>query len=210
MKIIKSITTIFDPNTKNYWDELYESEISKGKVRQDENTLKILHLLRDREMILDFGSGPGGNVKLLAEHLNNKHFYLVDHSEKALEFAKNNYLRDEDSNGNKFHYSTDINQLNDYKFDAIYSIQVMEHIKHYGVILDVLWHRLKDNGILIISVPVKGWRDRHREHVNKFTIKSMFEILNKYSEWIHIAPRTYSRRSGILATAFFYIYKNHF
>jgi len=60
---------------------------------------------------------------------------------------------------------------------------------------------------MLISVPVKGIRDRNRQHVNKFTVKSMFKILTAYGEIVHIAPRTYSKRSGILSTAYFYVEK---
>jgi len=131
----------------------------------------------------------------------------MDHSVKAIEFARKGYLGDKDTYGNSFYYLTDINSLSGKTFDAILSIEVLEHIKEYQEILDGFWDLLEKQGILIISVPVKGWRDRNRQHVNKFTMKTMFQILSKYSEWVHISPRTYSKRSGILATAFFYIIK---
>jgi len=93
------------------------------------------------------------------------------------------------------------------KFDAIISTQVLEHITNYSDVLNSLWELLEENGIMIISVPVKGWKDHNKEHVNKFTVKSMINILSEYSEWIHVSPRTRSKRSGKLITAFFYIIK---
>ncbi len=90
----------------------------------------------------------------------------------------------------------------------ILSIQVLEHITEYREIMDVLWRKVKPGGILLISVPVRGIRDTNRQHVNKFTINSMFKILTSYSEIVHMAPRTWSKRSGNLTTAYFYIRKN--
>ena len=73
--------------------------------------------------------------------------------------------------------------------------------------MDQLWAKTAPGGVMMISVPVKGIRDRHPQHVNKFTVKSMFKFMSAYGEIVHIAPRTYSRRSGILATAYFYVEK---
>jgi len=207
LKLVKSIRELFNPCTKEYWDKLYASKISQGNISQDKSLLKIIHLLEDKKNILDFGSGLGGNIKLLADNLRDKKFFLMDHSVKAIEFARKGYLGDKDIHGNSFYYFTDINSLSGKTFEAILSIEVLEHIRDYQEILDNLWNLLEKQGILIISVPVKGWRDRNRQHVNKFTIKTMFQILSKYSEWVNISPRTYSSRSEILATAFFYIIK---
>jgi len=207
MELVKSIKKLFNPYTKEYWDKVYASKIYQGNIKQDKSLLKITPLLKDKKNILDFGSGLGGNIKLLADKLRNKNFFLVDHSIKAIEFARKSYLGNKDIQGNFFYYFTNINSLSGKTLDAILSIEVLEHIKEYQEVLDNLWNLLEKQGILIISVPVKGWRDRHREHVNKFTIKTMFQILSKYGEWIHISPRTYSSRSRILATAFFYIIK---
>jgi 2-polyprenyl-3-methyl-5-hydroxy-6-metoxy-1,4-benzoquinol methylase len=88
------------------------------------------------------------------------------------------------------------------------SIQVVEHITEYMKVMDSLWARVRPGGTLLISVPVKGIRDRNRQHVNKFTVSSMFRILSGYGEIVHISPRTYSVRSGRLSTAYFYVEKS--
>lgn len=207
MNLIKQLKRLLNLNTKEYWNDLYKSEIDKGEIRQARSILNLTPLLSDRKEILDFGCGTCGNVKLLSEHLCGLKFHLLDHSISAIRFARDSYLKDKDGNDNSFFYYTSIAQVSDKKFDAIMSIQVLEHLDNYTAIIESLWRLLKEDGILIISVPVKGWRDRHREHVNKFTIKSMFEILAGYSEWVSISPRTYSNRSGILATAYFCVTK---
>jgi 2-polyprenyl-3-methyl-5-hydroxy-6-metoxy-1,4-benzoquinol methylase len=203
----KMVRDLLNPNSKGYWDTLYTSEIAAGKIRQDETVLRLLPLLTGRKNILDFGCGTGGNVRLLSNEVQDTGFHLVDHSERVIEFAAE-LLGHSDQNGNSFRYATDLDSLPAESQDAIISIEVLEHLADYTPILDRLWTMLRPEGVLIISVPVKGWRDRHREHVNKFTVKSMFEILSGYSEWVHLTPRTHSQRSGGLATAFFYIIKS--
>lgn len=209
MNLRKRLKRLLNLNTKEYWDDLYKSEIDNGDIRQAHSILNLIPLLSDRKELLDFGCGTCGNVKLLSQHMHGLNFHLLDHSLSAIRFARESYLKDKDGNGNSFFYYTSMDQVSDKKFDAIISIQVLEHIDNYTAIIENLWKLLKEKGILIISVPVKGWRDRHREHINKFTIKAMFEILAGYSEWVSISPRTYSNRSGILATAYFCITKQH-
>lgn len=207
MNLIKQLKRLLNLNTKEYWNDLYKSEIDKGEIRQARSILNLTPLLSDRKEILDFGCGTCGNVKLLSEQMHGLNFHLLDHSISAIRFARDSYLKDKDGNDNSFFYYTSMAQVSDKKFDAIMSIQVLEHLDNYTAIIESLWRLLKEDGILIVSVPVKGWRDRHREHVNKFTIKSMFETLAGYSEWVSISPRTYSNRSGILATAYFCVTK---
>lgn len=194
-------------NTKEYWNNLYLSEIKNGKIREDKSVLKLLPLMENKKTILDFGCGPGGNVKLLSRHLFGKNFYLLDISDAVLEFAKYTYFKKEDYKENNFKFFNDLSEINKTRFDIIISIQVLEHITDYSSVLDNLWKLLKENGLLIISVPVKGLFTRNKEHINKFTVKSMINILSKYSEWINVSPRTYSKKSGKLKTAFFSIQK---
>ncbi|MCK4699895.1 MAG: methyltransferase domain-containing protein [Bacteroidales bacterium] len=92
MKLTGKIKKRFSPNTKEYWDNLYLSEIENGKVRQDKFVLRLVPLLENKKTILDFGCGTGGNVKLLSQQVSGKNFYLLDHSTKVLEFVKNQYL----------------------------------------------------------------------------------------------------------------------
>lgn len=146
-------------------------------------------------------------MKYLSENLRNTRFILVDHSELSLEFARKELLGEKDERENRFEYHTSLEKIPDNSIELVMSIQVLEHISEYRKYMDQLWARVAPGGIMMISVPVKGIRDRNRQHVNKFTVKSMFKILTDYGEIVHIAPRTYSRRSGILGTAYFYVKK---
>jgi ubiquinone/menaquinone biosynthesis C-methylase UbiE len=165
----------------------------------------MLWLFESRKTILDFGSGTGANIALLAQKLTNKCFTLVDHSEEALKCAQQ-MLR-ADVNNNLFRYCSSLDKVETESQQLVMAIQVLEHITDYRGVLGELWRVLRKEGVLLISVPVKGRRDWHHEHVNKFTIDSMFKILKNFSEWVHISARSYSKRSGILSTAYFYVEK---
>jgi len=202
--MIKKIRNI---NTKNYWDRTWEQEINEEKVRYDQILPNFLSYFEKSVRILDFGCGLGANIQQMAGMLESKEFILIDLSSYSLSYAKEKLLGEKDEHSNTFEYHQDINDIEDGSVDMIISIEVLEHISNYEETLATLWRKLKNGGVLLISVPVKGIRDRNREHVNKFTVNSFFRILTKYAGIVSIAPRTYSRRSGILATAHFLIEK---
>jgi 2-polyprenyl-3-methyl-5-hydroxy-6-metoxy-1,4-benzoquinol methylase len=200
--------SLLNPNTKQYWEKKYGEFIMKEQIRSDgKHLLKFMFLFQRAGSILDFGSGLGGNVQYLSGHLQNTRFILSDQSETSLDFSRNKLLGEADNKGNTFEYHLDLNEVPDQSIDLVMSIEVLEHITEYKDILDRLWGKLNPGGSLLISVPVLGIRDRTRVHVNKFTVKSMFQILSRYREIVHISPRTYSKRSGRLSTAYFYIEK---
>lgn len=198
-----------NPNTKEFWEDIYEKHIDQKKLRSDgDRLLRFLPLFEKAKSVLDFGGGLGGNLKFLSENLSGKNFTLVDHSDVSLEFVKNKLLGERDERGNSFEYHKSLDGIPLNSTDIVMSIQVLEHITDYKEYLDLLWARIAPGGLLLISVPVKGIRDRNRQHVNKFTLKSMFNLLTDYGDIVHISPRTYSRRSGILGTAYFYVEKS--
>lgn len=197
-----------NPNTKAFWEKKYSNYIELNELRSDgDRLLRFNKLFQSAGSIMDFGAGLGGNVEKISGMVNNTRFVLVDHSETSLNYARERLLGTSDKRGNSFEYQLDLNVINDASMEMITSLEVLEHITEYGAILDLLWKKLKPGGILLISVPVKGIRDRTRQHVNKFTVNSMFRILARYGEIVHISPRTYSKRSGRLSTAYFYIQK---
>ncbi len=197
------IRRLLNPNTERHWDAVYDAELDAGRVRCDSGLLEYRWLFDGRERILDFGSGPGGNVEMLSQQLSERHFTLIDHSDVALEHARRTLRLG--ANGNTFEFERSLDAVPRKSQDLVMSFEVLEHLTEFDQVLDELWGRVRPGGVLLVSVPVKGRRDRHREHVNKFTVGSMFRILSRYSNWVHIAPRSFSQRSGILSTAYFYI-----
>ena len=197
-----------NPNTKQFWENIYETHIEKKKIRSDgDRLLKFLALFEKAESILDFGGGLGGNMKFISEQVKNTRFVLVDHSEVSLNFVKNELLGENDGRGNSFQYHTSLKKIPDNSVQMVTTIQVLEHITEYKKFMDQLWSKITPGGSMLISVPVRGIRDLNPQHVNKFTVKSMFRILTAYDEIVHIAPRSYSKKTGKPTTAYFYLEK---
>lgn len=198
-----------NPNTIKLWDKIYEERIREKKIISDSKLPeKFGFLFEKAESILDFGGGMGGNLKLLSEHFHSKRFILIDYSQASLDFARNTLLGEKDEGGNRFEYALNMDQIPDLSIDLVMSFQTLEHINDYRNYMDILWAKTRPGGSMLISVPVKGIRDRQRQHVNKFTVSSMFKILTHYGELVHISPRSYSKRAGRLSTAYFYVEKN--
>ena len=205
---MKRIKFFRNPNTKEYWDKKYGKYIEDKYIRSDgKHLLKFMHLFEKARSILDFGSGLGGNVQYLSTRLENKKFTLIDQSKSSQEFVIRKLLGVSDDKDNTFTYRLDLGKVPESSIDLVMSIEVLEHITEYREILDQLWNKLKPGGTLLISIPVLGIRDRTRVHVNKFTVTRMFKILSSYADVVHISPRTYSKKSGRLSTAYFYVEK---
>jgi 2-polyprenyl-3-methyl-5-hydroxy-6-metoxy-1,4-benzoquinol methylase len=197
-------------NTREFWEKKYREYIENDELRSDGDRLQVFRELFEKAgSVVDFGSGLGGNVQVMSEMTSDTDYLLVDHSETCLNYASEQLLGSEDDRGNTFRYLTDMKEIPDASVDLVTSIEVLEHITDYNEVINLLWGKIKPGGTLLISVPVKGIRDRNRQHVNKFTVSSMFRILSSYAQIVHISPRTYSMRSGILSTAYFFVEKNH-
>ena len=197
-----------NPNTSQFWDKEYEEQILKNKIRSDSKLLEKFGTQFNKAVsILDFGGGTGGNLKFLSDHLQNKRFILIDYSQTSLDFVRHKLLGEKDERGNRFEYHTSLDQIPDNSIQMAMSFQVLEHITDYRTYMDTLWGKTMPGGIMLISVPVKGIRDRQRQHVNKFTLSSMFKILSAYGDLVQISPRSYSKHAGRLSTAYFYVEK---
>lgn len=197
-----------NPNTRQFWEDIYKEHIDQKKIRSDgESLLKFLPRFEKAESILDFGGGMGGNMKFISEQVKNTRFILVDHSEASLGFVKNELLGEKDERGNSFEYNTDLDRIPDNSIQMVVSFQTLEHITEYKLFMDRLWSKVTPGGTMLISVPVRGIRDRNRQHVNKFTVNSMFRILLAYNEIVHISPRSYSKNTAKPTTAYFYVEK---
>ena len=121
------------------------SELKYGGYNQE-----ILKIVPGNSKVLDIGCSTGVLAKLLK---NEKKCSIVgvDFDQKSLSIAKKNCLNV---------YCIDLDNAKDMRkyirntqFDVITIGDVLEHLKHPGVLLRELRRYLKPNGVLITSLP---------------------------------------------------------
>jgi len=70
------------------------------------------------------------------------------------------------------------------KYDVILALDVLEHLEDDKVILRYLQNNLKDNGIMIITVPAHPWlfseHDRTCGHYRRYTKKQLKELFRDF------------------------------
>ena len=115
---------------------------------------KVLELCPEKidQDILDIGIGSGVLLPSLCQYGN---VYGID---IELKFVKKSRKVIEVHKINAILLNADIIHLpfQDNKFDTIYCISVLEHIKDLDSVLKEISRVMKNNGILIVGVPVEG------------------------------------------------------
>lgn len=173
-----------------------------------------------RPTVLDFGSGWGHFLKLAKNRGWNVHGIELDASRAK---AANGYGL------NVFNGTLEESEFSDEYFDIITAFQVLEHMTDPSDILKRLRSKLKNEGLLVLSVPNYGglesaffgkrWKDLHPvEHIYYFNFNSLKKILARNDYLIIDKPyvRKYSKENCFkeylfnLLTRFINISENSF
>ena len=144
------------------------------------------HVLRDREVgnVLDIACGSGyGSYRM---SFDVPRVCAVDPNPQALEYAKENYLRE----GILF-YKLTVDELltvfeQDY-FDAIVSIGTVEHLNSESWV-DIFRTLLKNDGVLILSTPVRAETDFHpdnRWHTMEYSGEDLLDRLRVFGRALY-------------------------
>ena len=124
--------------------------------------------------VLDFGCGTGGGLEQLKKIFNFKDAVGVDASEMAIRFAKT-YSKD-------YHLISHNSYKMESQFDIIFLMDVLEHIDDDEKFLNELKKNLKDDGVIILSVPglqtlFSDW-DRQLGHFRRYNERNLVDLAN--------------------------------
>lgn len=149
---------------QSYWWHL-------GRLEIIQTYLKRVFGKRHNSTILNVGCGTGGTIDMLEKfgHVDN-----VDTSDDAIAFVK--------TRGNKNIMKVDGIDLpyEDKTYDVVGAFDVLEHIEDDKRAL-FEWKRvLKDDGVIVITVPAYQWlwseHDASLHHRRRYTVKSLMTV----------------------------------
>jgi ubiquinone biosynthesis O-methyltransferase len=129
----------------------------------------IKNYLKPQSEILDAGCGEGNISLILAK--NHHRVWGVDFSEKTIALAK--------KKAKKLHLEThvyfSIKNLEklaiNKRFDAIFCIEVLEHVGNDEKVIKNLFNHLKKGGLIVITVPSRNAPLYKLKSVKKYDIK---------------------------------------
>lgn len=130
---------------------------------------------------LDLGAGIGAYYPALKKH--SKTLFALDGEISYLKkFCKHN-----PSDQNKVLLSTAENiAIKNGMFDAVFTIEVLEHVENLGLSLKEIHRILKPNGLLYITVPNKYFPlETHMVHFGNFFVKGRYIPFLSMLNFIH-------------------------
>lgn len=180
------------------YDHVYwEMERSEALRRELEDSfvraLELIYLSTVKvEHILDFGCGLGGTIKLLRDKLGLDAIGVDPFGQ----FQETSYLRKASLRDLRAHYP-------EAYFDAIYSIEVFEHLISPRDTLSELIHFLRPGGKILINTGTQEFLARHdpdnsyidplrRGHISIYSLKTLTHLAEGFGLTAEfLAGRTY-------------------
>ncbi len=131
-----------------YINSKMRKEIDFGKWREntfvDDNRrfLKFRNYIENKK-ILDFGCGNGGFLKLVQKQNQTKRAIGIDLDAESICQLRNEGIECYDN----------ISGLPDVMFDVVFMFHVIEHLPDPEAVLNTLFERIVDDGVMIIETP---------------------------------------------------------
>lgn len=144
-------------------------------------------------VIVDFGSGDGWFAKKIHEKLN-KDIICIEPAQNMKKYYSDNVrLLD------------DLDELDDNSVDAIYSLNVLEHIENDADIINKFYNKLKKGGILYLYLPALQClytsMDEKVGHYRRYSKSRLKELL--FAKKWHIFELKYADFLGFFVTLIF-------
>lgn len=130
--------------------------------------------------LLEIGCGTGFVLKMIAENFQNSNILGTEIYESVVKIAKKRLIKLKNIKIFKMD-ARKMKQNN--KYDIVAAFDVIEHIKEEAIVLNNIYKSLKQNGLLIITVPQHKflWSiyDEIGFHQRRYSIKYVKFILSK-------------------------------
>jgi ubiquinone/menaquinone biosynthesis C-methylase UbiE len=151
----------------------YQADFAMRRLNRQRFYQLIARYVKNNARVLEVGCGTGIDTNLLAAEFKQAKFYATDISAKGVLLA--NRISGQLGNGICF-VQGDINRLHfkDGAFDVIFSQGVLEHFPEPVRVIKEQARVLKDEGVLIISVPQK---------YTAYTLMKKIKLYRKTWEW---------------------------
>lgn len=129
--------------------------------------------------ILEIGAGTGSITELLLKIFPKANVTAIEMEERAINYFKQNLPNTSIKQG---YLPNNLPQL-DYKQDAIFLVDVLEHVKEHKEALNVLYNLLNKDGYLYIDVPAFQflWSDNDEtaHHFRRYNKKRLVYLLKQ-------------------------------
>lgn len=133
----------FDEDAKT-WDT--PDKVARAKVFTDE-IMKRLDVTAEMN-IFELGTGTGINAVMIADHV--KSITAGDSSNGMLEELKKKLVDRNIENIKPIFFDAENQTKTDEKYDRVYSVMVMHHIKNISQTAKTIYNMLKENGKAVI------------------------------------------------------------
>ncbi len=144
----------------------------------------IAKMLSGKKKVLEVGCGDAFGTPIVAQFVKHLNAYEIDQR-----YVEDNKKRLYKIKNIKFELFNICEKVPAYKFDAIYSVDVIEHLdrKLTGPFVENALKSLTPGGVYIVGTPNKTanrWASRQSriQHINLFSHKRLRELLEKYFE----------------------------
>lgn len=131
---------------------------------------------------LDLGCGLGGNLQLLDAHC--KRWHGIDPSAEAVQWCRERWCGDEESDAVVVGDATDLDLAND-SFDLVLCLDVLEHLDDVAAVTEI--HRvLRPGGLLVVTVPAHSYlwneNDDFSQHLRRYDRKRLVSVLSGFED----------------------------